>query len=197
MAGIDNMTRQILEEAKKTAEAKLEEASKEAEELLNQAREEAARTSESISRKSEAEVANYKERVLSSIDLQKRTKLLSAKQELINGILEKSYASLTDMGTAEYFDMLLKMLDRYVLPQEGEIYFSAADIKRMPKGYEADVKKAAEAKGGSLKVSEAGRNIENGFVLAYGGIEENCTLRAMFDEKKDKLSDKVRELLFA
>ncbi len=197
MAGLDKMTRQILEEAKAAADAKIEDATARAEEIISQANEEAARTSESISRKSEAEVANYRERVLSSIDLQKRTKILSAKQELIGEILEKSYASLSGMEAGKYFDMLLKLLDKYVLPQEGEIYFSFADLKRMPKGYEAEVKKAAEARGGSLKVSEVGRNIENGFVLAYGGIEENCTLRAMFDEKRERLSDKVRELLFA
>ena len=197
MAGIDKMTRQILEEAKAAAEAKTAEASVKAEEIISEANEEAARTVESISHKSETEVANYKERVLSSIDLQKRTKILSAKQELISEILDKAYASLTDMEADKYFDMLLRLLEKYALPQEGEIYFSFADLKRMPKGYEAEVKKAAGSRGGSLTVSETGRNIENGFVLAYGGIEENCTLRAMFDEKREKLSDKVRELLFA
>ena len=50
---------------------------------------------------------------------------------------------------------------------------------------------------GSLKVSKEGKNIENGFVLVYGGIEENCTLRAMFDAKRDELSDKVHRMLFS
>ena len=197
MAGLDKMTKQILEEAKTAADAKVDDAALKAEEIVDQAREEAARISESISRKSEAEVANYRERVLSSIDLQKRTKILSAKQELIGEILDKSYESLAGMAADQYFDMLLKLLDKYVLPQEGEIYFSSADLKRLPKGYEAEVKKTAKSKGGSLEVSKEGRNIENGFVLPYGGIEENCTLRAMFDENREKLSDKVRELLFA
>ena len=44
--------------------------------------------------------------------------------------------------------------------------------------------KLTKKNGGSLKISKEGRNIENGFILAYGGIEENCTLRAMFDAKK-------------
>ena len=197
MAGIDKMKKQILEEAKAAADAKVEAAEAKAEEMIDQAKEEAARTCESISRKSEAEVANYRERVVSSMDLQRRTKILSAKQELISEILDKSYESLVSMEAEKYFDMLLKLLEKYALPQEGEIYFSFADLKRMPKGYEAEVEKAAGKAGGSLKVAKEGRNIENGFVLAYGGIEENCTLRAMFDEKRETLSDKVRELLFA
>ena len=43
----------------------------------------------------------------------------------------------------------------------------------------------------------AGRdNIDNGFILAYGGIEENCTIRAMFHTKQDELSDVVQKILF-
>ncbi len=197
MAGLDNMKHQILDEAQTAADRKVQEANAQADEIIDQAKAEAAKISESIFQKSEAEVENYRERILSSIDLQKRTKILEAKQEMIGEVLDKSYESLAGMEPEAYFNMLLKLLGKYALPQEGEIFFSQADIKRMPSGYEAEIMKAAKAKGGSLKVSEEGRNIENGFVLAYGGIEENCTLRAMFDEKRDELSDKVRELLFA
>lgn len=197
MAGLDKMKNQILDEAKAAAEVKVSEAKAKAEEILNQAKAEAAKKSESISHKSEAEVANYKERITSSIDLQRRTKILAAKQELISEVLDKAYESLSSMEVTEYFDMLLKMLEKYILPQEGSIYFSSVDLERMPAGYDAKLKAIAQSKGGDLEVSTAGRNIENGFVLAYGGIEENCTLRAMFDEKKDELSDKVQEVLFA
>lgn len=197
MAGLDKMKSQILDEAKAAADAKIKEATVQAEEIIARAKEEAAKTGESISHKSEAEVANYRERVASSIDLQKRTKVLAAKQELISEILEKAYASLAGMEAGDYFAMLLKLLRKYALPQEGEIFFSSADLERMPFGYETEIKLIARAKGGKLSISKEGRNIENGFVLAYGGIEENCTLRAMFDEKRDELSDKVRELLFS
>lgn len=197
MAGLDKMKSQILDEAKAAAEAKVNEAKAKASEILSEAEAAAKGKSDSISRKSEADVANYKERIASSIDLQKRTKILAAKQEMIGEILDKAYMSLSGMEAEEYFDMLLKMLEKYVLPQEGEIYFSSADLQRMPAGYDAKVEGAAKSRGGSLKVSREGRNIENGFVLAYGGIEENCTLRAMFDEKKDELSDKVQKILFA
>ena len=97
----------------------------------------------------------------------------------------------------EYFELILKMLGKYALSQEGEIFFSANDLKRMPTGFEQDAQQKAQANGGSLKVSRKGMNIENGFVLVYGGIEENCTLRAMFDAKRDELADKVHRMLFS
>ena len=197
MAGLDKMKSQILDEAKAAADLKLKNANEKADELLAQAEAEAKKTSESISQKAEKQVADYRDRVVSSIDLQRRTKVLAAKQELIREVLDKAYAALTGMEAEKYFDMLLKLLERYVLPQAGEIFFSSEDLKRMPADYEAKVKKIAQDKGGVLSISAEGRKIENGFVLAYGGIEENCTLRAMFDEKKDELSDAVRESLFA
>ena len=55
---------------------------------------------------------------------------------------------------------------------------------------------AAAEKGGSLVLSKEQKAIEDGFILVYGGIEENCTLKALLDAKKDELQDKVNEILF-
>ena len=116
---------------------------------------------------------------------------------MIAAVLDKAYETVTSLGDKEYFELILKMLGKYALSQEGEIFFSANDLKRMPTGFEQDAQQKAQANGGSLKVSRKGMNIENGFVLVYGGIEENCTLRAMFDAKRDELADKVHRMLFS
>lgn len=197
MTGLEKMKSQILDEAKAAAESKTAEAKAKASEMISQAEAEAEKIKEGIAQKSELQVSNYKDRVVSSMDLQRRTKILAAKQEVIADVLNKAYESLANMKEDEYFAMLLKMLDKYVLPEDGEIFFSSADLGRMSAGFEAEITKAAKEKGGSLVISKEGRKIENGFVLAYGGIEENCTLQAMFDEKKDELSDKVHHILFA
>ena len=164
--------------------------------ILDEAKAEAEKSVTGISQKSEKDVANYRERIVSSIDLQKRTKLLAAKQEVIAEVLDKSYDKLKTMEAGEYFAMLLKLAEKYILPQDGTIYFSSADLTRIPESFKTDVKKLAEAKGGKLDISGEGRNIENGFVLAYGGIEENCTLKAIFDAKRDEFADKIHHILF-
>lgn len=197
MTGLEKMKSQILDEAKAAAESKIAEAKAQADEVVRTAEAEAARKAESISQKSKAEVANYQERVASSIDLKRRTEILKAKQEVIAEVLERAYEKMNTMGQQEYFEMLLKMVDKYALAQEGEICFSAADLTRLPEGFEAEVGKTAAARGGSLKVSREGRNIQSGFILIYGGIEENCTLQAMFDARRDELSDKVNRLIFS
>lgn len=196
MTGLEKMKSQILDEANNSAKEIVDEANRKASAILEEARTQAASIGEGISRKSEAEIANYKDRVKSSCDLQRRKALLKAKQEVITSVLDKAYGTLKALDGAEYFNMLKKMLEKFALAQEGDIYFSSADLNRMPDGFEEEIHKIAESKGGRLTLCHEGRNIEGGFVLAYGGIEENCTFRAMFDAKKDELSDKVHELLF-
>ncbi len=197
MTGLEKMKSQILDEARNAAAEKRKAAQAEADRILAEAKAEAEKCKSSYSQKSERAVASYKERVASSNDLQRRTRLLAAKQELIADVLDRAYRSVESMKKDEYFNMLLKMLEKYAEPQEGEIFFSPADLTKLPEGFAGKVEETAKKKGGSLKISKKGRNIENGFILAYGGIEENCTLRAMFDAKRDELSDKVHRILFS
>ena len=197
MTGLDKMKSQILDEAKAAAEGKIAEAKAQAEETIRSAKEDAAKQTESILHKSKNDVSNYQERLESSIDLQKRTKILAAKQEVIAGVLEKARAKGEAMEAGEYFSMLLKMVEKYALAQDGEICLCAADLARLPEGFEAEVSRIAKEKGGSLKLSGEGKQIKNGFILVYGGVEENCTINAMFDAKKDELSDIVHRLVFS
>ena len=204
MAGLDKSKSQILDEAKVTADAKIEDAKAQAEQMKLKAQEEGARQADTILKKSEADTASQKERVKSAIDLQRRTRLLEAKQEMIAEIIEKAYEKVINLAPDDYYQMLLSILEVYILPQEGEIYFSVKDLENMPVGFGKEIEEIALAKGGKLTVAGAGRdnidneakNLDGGFILAYGGIEENCTIRAMFDAKRDELSDIVHRLLF-
>lgn len=196
MTGLEKMKSQILEEARALADRKLAEADRQAKELLEAARAEAEKEAFGILQKGEKEAAEYRERTASSIDLQRRVRILAAKQEAIGEILAEAYDSLKQMEPEKYFAMLLRMVEKYALPQEGVIYFSKADRKRMPAGFEEKVKKKAEEKGGRLEISEEEREGDSGFVLAYGGIEENCTWKAIFDARRDELADAVQHVLF-
>jgi len=197
MAGLDKIKSRILDEASQSAQQTTADAKNEAEKILNAAKEEAAKVSAAAAEKSKTELAACKDQIVSSIDLQKRTRVLAAKQELIGSFLEKAYSSLDSMGSAAYFDMLLKLLDKYAQPKEGAICFGTRDLGRLPQGYEAKIKEIAGKKGGSLSIRQQSIAIENGFVLDYNGIEENCTFSALFEEKRDELSDCIRGLLFA
>lgn len=197
MTGLEKMIGQIVDEAAASAKSMTAEAKGKAAKIAEEAAANGNKQKEEILKKSEADVAVYMERIKSSADLQRRTAILKAKQEVIAEVLEKAYASLQDLSDEAYLDMIRKMLKKYVQSGEGEIYFSCADLDRMPVAFKAEIEAIAAEKGGSLKVASEGKNIENGFVLVYGGIEENCTFRALFNSKKDCLQDIIHQKLFS
>ena len=198
MTGLEKMKSQILNEAELSAKKILDEAKQDAEKVMQTAKENAEAECGRISKKSEAELEAVKERAASSRDLQKRKAILQAKQEVIAKILDDVYEALLVLDDKSYFEFIRKMLKKFVLPQEGSICFSSNDLKRMPENFESEIMDIAAKKGGKLTLLKEGNdNIRGGFVLLYGGIEENCTFKAMFDSKKGELSDKVLVLLFS
>ena len=196
MTGLDKIVSQILEEANNSASAKLEKARAEAEEIMNTARAEAAKEAEEILQKAKTEMENYAERTKSAADLRRRTAILAAKQEMISQVLDKAYQKFCSMDEETYFATLLDILKKFVMEDDGVIFFSEEDRAKLPDDYEEKIEAIAAEKGGTLTVSQENRNIERGFVLAYGGIEENCSFRALFDSRKDDLQDKVQAVLF-
>ena len=198
MTGLEKMKSQILNEAELSAKKILDEAKQDAEKVMQTAKENAEAECGRISKKSEAELEAVKERAASSRDLQKRKAILQAKQEVIAKILDDVYEALLVLDDKSYFEFIRKMLKKFVLPQEGSICFSSNDLKRMPENFESEIMDIAAKKGGKLTLLKEGNDtIRGGFVLLYGGIEENCTFKAMFDSKKGELSDKFNVLLFS
>lgn len=196
MSGLDKMKSQILDEANHSADKKIAEAKAKAEKILKEAEAEAEAQAETISNKAQADAENYIQRIESSSEMQRKQAVLRAKQDVIAVVLDKAYNKILNMETEAYFNMIRGMLNKYVLPEDGMICFSEEDLKRMPAGFEAEIQKAAASKGGALKLSKEAKEMEGGFILVYGGIEENCTVKALFDAKRDELSDKVQGLLF-
>lgn len=196
MTGLDKMISQILEEAQSLAKEKEENAAREAEMIREKAAQETAKQIEEIAGKAENDVKDYQNRLQSAGEQRRRTALLAAKQEMIAEVIEHAYEKFCSMEPEAYFAMIRTMLEKYVLPQDGEILFSGKDLETMPKDFPQEIARIAREKGGSLTVSKETRNMEGGFILLYGGIEENCSFRAIFDEKRDELQDRVHKVLF-
>ena len=76
------------------------------------------------------------------------------------------------------------------------MFLSDRDIKRMPGNFQKEISEIAESVGGKLSISTNPKNIKNGCILVYGGIEENCTIDALFEERRNYLSDMVQKMLF-
>lgn len=196
MTGLDKIVSQILEDAGKEADEIVQKAQNDASKILSDAKESCQKMEDEAAAKWSADELNYKERVRSSAELKKRQAILLQKQQIIAEMLEQAYEALLFKKTEEYFALIRKMLKQFVLAKQGELYFSERDLDRMPDGFEAEVEEIAASKGGSLLLMKEPKNIDGGFILVYGGIEENCSFKALFLAQKDRILDKVHELLF-
>ena len=197
MSGLDQMIERITANAKEQAAVITANANTEAAQILAQAETDSAARAAAIAEASERECAACRARMRSAQDHQRRTTLLRAKQEAIAGLLERAYEAVLAMPDEAYFEFLKKAFSAVVQPQSGEICFNAKDLARLPAGYLDALSAIAAEKGGTLTLAQEARTIDGGFVLVYGGIEENCTVRALFDARREALQDQIHGLLFA
>ena len=197
MSGLEKIIGHISAEAGREAKKLLEDAKVQAESIRKDAEEKTAAECDRINKKSEAEVQSILDRGNSSAELRKKQLLLEQKQELINETIEKAAKRLVDLDTSAYFDVIKKLFAKNALGRDGIISFSQKDLDRLPAGFADGLQAIAKEKGGSLRLSDTAADIDGGFVLNYGGIEENCSFRALIDSSLETLQDKVQKVLFA
>ena len=196
MTGIEVIVNQILDEAKDKEQEILQDAEKEIYDISRQAKDLAAKYEKDLANKTEKELKNYESVAQLMAQQKKRRAILMAKQQFIEDIINKTYEKLVNLDSETYFNYILKLVGKYALEGQGEIVFNKKDLERMPAGFIDNANEKIKEKGGSLKLSEKTGEIESGFVLIYGGIEENCTFRALLDIEREKLNDLVNQKVF-
>ena len=194
MTGLEKIVQQIRDEAQQAADAVIAQAKEEAGQLAAKAAEDARTQPGAILAKSKTDVQNHLAAARSAAELAQRRAVLAAKQEIIGEAIESARQSIYKLPDSDYFALILKMISKFSLPQEGELLFSPADLGRLPASFETSLAKSAN---GKLTVSRETRDIDGGFVLSYGGIEENCSIEALFYAARERLQDRVQELLFS
>ena len=197
MAGLVKIIGVIHAESDGLIREVLDRAQKEAAQIRSEAEKNAGDSVERIRRESDARLADSKSRAQSAAALTKRQLLLQEKQNLIGEGLEKAKETFLALPEAEYFDTLLALLKKNALSEQGEIILNERDRKRLPADFEKKAEEAAKAKGGSLRISEKTREIDGGLILVYEGIEQNCSVDALFETNIEMLQDKIQNILFA
>ena len=196
MSGLDKMKARILEEAESSARDILDRAGEEADRILREAGTAADAAAAEIAAGAVRDSLERKRRAGAAADMQRKQAVLAAKQEMIREVLREAYEEILGLEAERYFGLMEKLLREYVLPEEGEICFNSRDLERMPEGFSGRIRTIAAEAGGSLTLSETPLDTDGGFLLVYGGIEENCTLKAVFSSRREELSDQVNRLLF-
>ena len=195
MAGIDNIQSEILQEAQAAADALIEDARADAKKLAAESAEEL----DAIRRLAEGDCERIRAagqvRLASRQEMLRRQEILRRKQDAVSGLIAEAYDQLANEDQEPYWQMVLSLLDTHIRPEKGRICFSQRDLDRMPKEVRTSIEKRAGEAGADLTIA-ADASVANGFILDFGGIDENCTLKAIFAERYEQMQDAVSAILW-
>ncbi|MCH5300573.1 MAG: hypothetical protein J1E56_04565 [Ruminococcus sp.] len=194
MTGLEKIIEEIRTEAALNAEKVISKAKNEADVVISDAQEKGKKQADLVLENAKKKSQDILSRGDSSANLEKQKAMLSAKQQVINEMLDNTLSYMENLEDKEYFSLILKLIENNSQPQKGEIAFSKKDISRLPADF---IEKVNSVSKGKLSLSENTANIKSGFVLIYGGIEENCSFDSMFRSKHEELTDEISALLFS
>ena len=195
MTGLDRIIEKILLQSQENCNAILNEASAEVKKIISEARAKANKESAEIVAKATAEAKKIEAVAKSSAESITRNRYLEIRNAILNDIISAAYLEIEKFSDEEYFSMLKNLCIKNVLEGECEMHLSGYDIGRLPDDFEMSINSEIYEKG-AVHICDTPGDIENGFILTYGDIEINCSLKAVFDENMDRLKDMLSTALF-
>ena len=195
MTGLDKILSKIEQESAQKAEATLADANQKAKQILVEAQQAADEKAAVLIEKAQQEAQRKVTAARASAETLTRTNYLTVRNAVVNDVISAAYEAIESMSDEDYFDLLFSLCVKNVEKSECKLYLNRRDLARCPADFEDRINQTVYETG-AVQVAKEPKDIENGFVLVYGDMEVNCTLRAVFDEKMDALKDQLNPLLF-
>ena len=196
MSGLDEILTLIEEQQKQTEESIIKAARKKAESILSEGNEKADKAYKDYLDNAKISAEKEFENSCVSVDSSMKRKLLSCKVGLINDTIEKTIAKLKALPDKEYFELLIRLISRHIRPGKGILSLCSNDLNRLPSDFGKQITDLAAKDGGTIELSKEPADIEDGFILSYGLISENCSFRAIIEADKDEIRDTAARALF-
>ena len=175
-----------------------EDGKKQAEKIIADAVNSANAEAEIIAANADKKTSQMLENAKSGCDVLLKRAEVAAKSEVVAECIKSAAVQLKAMDDHKYFDAVKKLILKYYHRNEqGELLMNSKDIKRMPKSFLKDINKHLKNQNAELTLAKNPADIDSGFVICYGGVEENCTFDSLIEEKKDEIKDKLYLQLMA
>ena len=196
MSGLDEILNLIEAQQKQSEDSIIKAAENKAAQIIKDGDKKAQKAYDDFIKRSFAQAEKDYENACNSVDAEMKRRLLSCKVELIDRAIEETVSKLKELPDKEYFDMILALAERHIQPEKGVISFGSKDLSRIPSDFEIRLNELAGRKGGQITVSNKAEDIEDGFILSYGLISENCSFRSMIESDKESVRDTAATVLF-
>ena len=195
MTGLDKIKEKIEEQSRENCEKIFADTNLKIKKMIAQARDEGNRRASEIVGAAQIEADKKNAVSKSTAESITRNRYLEIRNAILNDIISAAYLSIDKFTDEEYFDMIFSLCKKNIQPGECTMYMNGYDLSRIPEDFEERINSAV-FETSAVTVGEKAVDIENGFILDYGDVTVNCTLRAVFDENMDALKDMLSKELF-
>lgn len=196
MNSLEQILQKIEAEGNKKAESILSNAQKEREEIISSKEKETKLKTEEILKNAKTKADIILKNAYDFEITEEKNGILKAKAKIFEDWISKAASTLDTQESEEYFKILEKLILKYCDKEKnGEIVFSKKDKENLPKDFLEKINNNLSLKSISLSFSKDCAKIKNGFILRYGPIEENCSFKALFEDKKEEIRDTLTALL--
>lgn len=192
MNGGDKIIERIMADSKKSVDEIMAQAAKECGAVMQEAEKTADKNTAEINAKTAAKLRQIEASSKSRAELETRNALLKQRRKEIDKTVEALHDYLLNLGDREYFDALYRLAAQ-LKGKSGEIYLNKKDLGRLPSDFESKIRE----KGLDAKVSKTPADIQGGFVLKSGDVEENMEFGALIGSRRDEIEDLINRELFA
>ncbi len=186
----------ILSVIRQESEEKIAVITADADKVYTEMTQEAKKQAEEIRHGGEHKIELQAENLLkaykSKAELERRNAVLKAKRNEIEKAIRHIHDYMLALEDKKYFELVMKFASS-LAEKNGTVYFNSRDLKRLPK----DIVKKFSDCGVKVQVAEKPcDDIDGGFILRNGDIEENMSFSSILIEKREELEDMISRELF-
>lgn len=192
MTGGDKILSRIKSDCDERIKAFETESDRETALILADGKKKAEEAAAKIAEKSAVKAEHIKAAALSSAELEVRNSMLKTRRNEIDKTFASIYEYLKQLDTTEYFDVifcLAKKLDC----KNGVLMLNKKDLSRMPSDFNSRLQNC----GVNAEICTTPADIDCGFILKHGDIEENMTFSSVLEDRRDEIEDLINHELFA
>lgn len=194
MSGLDKIIETIDGSFEQSCGDVIADAKKQADDIIKKAESQAAQEKNELLNLSRQGFERDYARSVASFEADGKRKLLYAKVGAADKVISKAMETIKELPDGQYFDLCLRLFEKYFDGGDCAMLFSPDDIKRMPKDFSEKISQKAGKSRVDIQQDDGIKG--GGFVLDFGEISENCTFDALLENNADRIKDRVFAALF-
>lgn len=159
--------------------------------IMAQAKLDADKISAEIADRAQSKVKQMQAASKSRCDLETRNAFLKRRREEIDKTYSEILNKMKNLPDEDYFELIYTFAKK-LNGMSGVVLLNEKDMNRLPKDFLARLEEC----GVKAELSKTPSDIESGFILKCGDIEENMDFSAILSEKRDAIEDFINQELF-